>query len=305
VSQHFLLDTDLSAEQQAAVLADAGRRKLDRLADPILAGRSVAVVFEKASTRTRVSFDVGIHELGGHAVVLDAQGTQLVRGEPMEDTARVLSRQVCAVVLRTFGQERIEALAAASTVPVINALTDTYHPCQILADLQTAQEHFGAVAGLTLTYVGDGNNMAHSYLLGGATAGMHVRVASPNDYRPDAQVVAAAEQRAAQTGGSITLTDDRFAAAEGAHVVCTDVWASMGHEDQATQRTRAFNGWQINTELMSGADPAAIVLHCLPAHRGEEISGEVLDGPQSAVWDQAENRLHAQKALLAHLIGAP
>ena len=302
---HFLKDTDLSPAEQRAVLADAARRKQDRHGDPILAGRSVAVVFEKASTRTRVSFDVGIHERGGHAVVLDAHGTQLVRGQPLEDTARVLSRQVCAVVFRTFGQERIEALSAASTVPVINALTDTYHPCQILADLQTVQERFGQTAGLTLTYIGDGNNMAHSYLLGAATAGMDVRIATPHDYRPDSHVISAAEARAAETGGSITVTDDRYAATEGAHVVCTDVWASMGHEDQTVQRSRAFMGWQVNAELMAAADPAAIVLHCLPAHRGEEISAEVLDGPQSAVWDQAENRLHPQKALLAHLIGAP
>jgi ornithine carbamoyltransferase len=307
VTRHFLLDTDLTAQEQAQVLSQAARRKVLRAKgaeDQPLAGRTVALIFEKPSTRTRVSFEVGVHELGGHPMVLDASSTQLGRGEPLQDTARVLDRQVAAIVLRTFGQDRLADLAGASRVPVVNSLSDSWHPCQVLADLLTISERHGSVQGVTLTYVGDGNNMAASLLLGGALAGMHVRVACPAGYAPDPTVLAQAAQVAATTGGSATVLHDRHEAVRDAQVLYTDVWASMGQETGAAQRREAFAGWCIDEDLLALADPAAVVLHCLPAHRGEEISGAVLDGPRSAVWDQAENRLHAQKALLAFLVGA-
>jgi ornithine carbamoyltransferase len=277
--------------------------KADRQAFRPLAGpKSVALLFDKPSLRTRVSFTVGVGELGGLPVEIDAAKTHIGRGETIADTARVLTRQVAAIMWRTSGQERIEELAQASTVPVINGLTDEFHPCQILADLQTLAEHFGSLAGRTLTYVGDGaNNMAHSYLLGGAVAGMHVRVAAPRGYQPDPAIIIRAQQIAAGTGGSATLLDDPALAAKGADVLATDVWVSMGMTDDLARKA-ALAPFQINAELLMLAAPGAIVLHCLPAHRGEEISAEVIDGPASVVWDQAENRLHAQKALLAWLL---
>jgi ornithine carbamoyltransferase len=303
MTRHFLRDDDLSPAEQAEVLDLAAAMKKDRFGWPVLAGpRAVAVLFDKPSLRTRVSFTVGIAELGGLPMVIDSQTTHLGRGETLEDVARVLDRQVAAIVWRTSGQDRIEALAGASAVPVINALTDEFHPCQILADLQTIKERHGTLAGLTLTYLGDGaNNMAHSYLLGGATAGLHVRIAAPEGYHPDPSVFAAASAIAGGTGGSAAVFTDPVAACSGADVLATDVWVSMGMEG-GELRTRALAPYQLNSALLALASPASIVLHCLPAHRGEEISAEVIDGQASAVWDEAENRSHAQKALLSWLL---
>ncbi|MBC7680299.1 MAG: ornithine carbamoyltransferase [Pseudorhodobacter sp.] len=299
MTRHFLSDDDLTPDEQSTVLDLAARLKTQRYDGPRpLAGRAVAVVFEKPSTRTRLSFEIGIAELGAHPVVLDAQSTQLGRGETIEDTARVLSRYVSAIVIRTFGDDRIRALAAASSVPVVNALTDGYHPCQVLADLQTVRERKGRTQGLVLTYLGDGaNNMANSYLLGGAMAGMEVRIGAPADYQPDPAVV----ERARAFGTTIVVTDDARAAVEGADVLTTDVWVSMGMTG-AEQRLAALRGYSVDEAALSLAAPDAMVMHCLPAHRGEEIAAAVIDGPQSAVWDEAENRLHAQKALLTWLL---
>ena len=301
--KHFLRDDDLTPAQQAKVLDLAREMKKDRFARRPLEGpKAVAVLFDKPSLRTRVSFTVGIAELGGLPLVIETQTTHIGRGETIGDVARVLTRQTAAVVWRTFGQDRIEELAAASTVPVINALTDEFHPCQILADLQTVTERLGPLPGRTLAYFGDGaNNMAHSYLLGGATAGMHVRVAAPSGYQPDPGIVAAAQRIAAETGGSAAVVDDPALAVKGADVLATDVWVSMGQQD-ASARREALAPFQVGDELLAQAADGAIVLHCLPAHRGEEITAGVIDGPASAVWDQAENRLHAQKALLAWLL---
>ena len=302
--RHFLRDDDLSPSEQAEVLALAAELKRDRFAHRPLDGpKAVAVLFDKSSTRTRVSFSVGIAELGGYPLVLDSGSTQLGRGEPIADTARVLDRQCAAIVWRTFGQDRIEAMAAASAVPVVNALTDQFHPCQVLADLQTVAERFGVIAGRTLAFFGDGaNNMAHSYLLGGTTAGLHVRIAGPPSYQPDHEVVAVAEKIAAQTGGSVLVTTDARAAAAGADVLATDTWVSMGQEDEKASRLATFGDYAVTAALLELAAPDAIALHCLPAYRGLEIAAEVIDGPQSAVWDEAENRLHAQKALLVWLL---
>jgi ornithine carbamoyltransferase len=303
--RHFLRDDDLTPAEQTEVLDLADRMKKDRFALQPLAGpRAVAVVFDKPSTRTRVSFSVGVAELGGYPLVIDAQSTQLGRGEPIEDTTRVLDRQCDAIVWRTFGQDRIEAMAAVSRVPVVNALTDDFHPCQILADLQTVREHKGTLSGLTLTYLGDGaNNMAHSYLLGGALAGMHVRVGSPEGYDPDPAVLARAVEIAGKTGGSATHLRDPQAAADRADVLATDTWVSMGQESQKGDREAPFLPYAVDEAALARADSAAVVLHCLPAYRGKEIAAAVIDGPQSVVWDEAENRLHAQKALLAWLLG--
>ena len=301
--KHFLRDDDLTPAQQAEVLDLARVMKKDRFARRPLEGpKAVAVLFDKPSLRTRVSFTVGIAELGGLPLVIDTQTTHIGRGETIGDVARVLTRQTAAIVWRTFGQDRIEELAAASTVPVINALTDEFHPCQILADLQTVAQRLGPLPGRSLAYLGDGaNNMAHSYLLGGATAGMHVRVAAPNGYQPDPGIVAAAQRIAAETGGSAAVVGDPALAVKGADVLATDVWVSMGQQD-APARRQALAPFQVSGELLALAADGAIVLHCLPAHRGEEITAGVIDGPASAVWDQAENRLHAQKALLAWLL---
>jgi ornithine carbamoyltransferase len=301
--RHFLADDDLTAAEQSAVLDEAARLKADRFSSRPLSGpRSVAVIFEKESTRTRVSFEAGIAELGGHAIVLDGRSSQLGRGETIEDTARVLSRYVSAIVIRTFGHERVEALAAHAVVPVVNALTDLFHPCQILADLLTIREHRGAPAGQTLTYVGDGNNVANSLLLGGALAGMHVRVASPLGYEPDADVVKRANAAGAATGGTATVFTDVTKACAGSDVLYTDVWASMGQEAESEKRKVAFAGYQLDQNCVAAAKDDVLVLHCLPAHRGEEIAASVMDGPHSFVFDQAENRLHAQKALLCWLL---
>jgi ornithine carbamoyltransferase len=304
MARHMLRDDDLTPVEQREVLDLADAMKADRFAHRPLAGpRSVAVLFDKPSTRTRISFEVGISQLGGTPLIVDAQASQLGRGETIGDTARVLSRYVDAIVWRTGDQSRIEELAAGSSVPVVNALTDQFHPCQVLADLQTIRERFGHLAGLTLTYLGDGaNNMAQSLLLGGATAGLHVRVCAPEGFQPDAGVLRDAKNRGSDTGGDVELVADAHAAVDGADVVVTDTWVSMGQEDDGLDRTAPFRPLQVNTALLERAAPGAIVLHCLPAHRGDEITDEVLDGPASAVWDEAENRLHAQKALLTWLL---
>ncbi|KAA0021108.1 ornithine carbamoyltransferase [Antrihabitans cavernicola] len=302
--KHFLRDDDLTPAQQAEVLALAAELKKDPQSRKPLAGpRGVGVIFEKNSTRTRFSFEMGIAQLGGHPVVVDGRTTQLGREETLADTGRVLSRYVDAVVWRTFGQERLDEMASAATIPVINALSDEFHPCQVLADLQTIAERKGALAGLKLTYLGDGaNNMAHSLMLGGVTAGIDVTIAAPDGFAPHPDFVDAANARAAETGATVTITSDPSAAAAGADVLVTDTWTSMGQEDDGLDRVGPFRPFQLNAELLARANPDAIVLHCLPAHRGEEITDDVIDGPHSVVWDEAENRLHAQKALLVWLL---
>ncbi|MBG0823989.1 ornithine carbamoyltransferase [Planomonospora sp. ID91781] len=300
MTRHFLRDDDLLPAEQAEILDLAEAMKKDPYGYRPFAGpQTVAVLFDKHSTRTRVSFAVGIGELGGLPLVIDAGSSQMGRGESIEDTAKVLERQVGAIVWRTFGQERIEAMASASSVPVVNALTDEFHPCQILADLQTVREEFGRTAGLSLAYYGDGaNNMAHSYLLGGATAGMDVRICAPEGHRPDPAVLARAAEIGEATGARVSVTADPLEAAAGAHVVATDTWVSMGQEEDKDERIAALMPYQVGAEVMAAAADDAIVLHCLPAYRGLEIAAEVLDGPRSRVWDQAENRKHAQKAVL-------
>jgi ornithine carbamoyltransferase len=306
VIRHFLRDDDLTPAEQSAVLDLAARMKADRYGLRPLAGpRAVAVLFDKPSLRTRISFDAGIAELGGHPMVVDTQATHFGRGESLADAGQVLSRYVSAIVMRTHGDDRLTQLAAGATVPVVNALTDGFHPCQLLADLLTIRERCGGTAGRTLAYVGDAaNNMANSYLLAGATAGLHVRVAGPPGHDPSPAVVGRAGEIAAWTGGSVQVVRDPVEAVDGADVIATDAWTSMGQEGDGRDRLTPFWPYQVNKDLLAAAAPGAIVLHCLPAHRGEEITDEVLDGGQSAVFDQAENRLHAQKALLAWLVTA-
>jgi ornithine carbamoyltransferase len=305
MSRDFLSMVDLSPPELEHLLDLSAKGKADpgRYATR-LAGRAVATIFEKPSTRTRVSFEVAISSTGGHPVNLTSQDLQLGRGETIEDTGRVLSRYVDAIVLRTSGHERLEFLAAAADVPVVNSLSDFEHPCQCLADLMTVRERKGKLAGLTIGYLGDGNNVAHSLLLGGALAGMHVRVATPVGFEPIPQVVHHAEEIAVETGGSVTITSDPVEAATGADVLYTDAWASMGQEGESDERALVFPPYRIDGATLGRADPDAIVLHCLPAHRGQEITDEVIDGPHSAVWDQAENRLHTQRALLLWLLEA-
>ncbi len=306
MTRHLLRDDDLSPDEQREVLDLADVMKADPYGHRPLAGpRSVAVLLDKASTRTRMSFEVGISQLGGTPLIIDGQASQLGRGETIADTARVMSRYVDAIVWRTGDQSRIAEMAAMASVPVVNALTDQFHPCQVLADLQTIRERFGRLAGLTLTYLGDGaNNMAHSLLLGGATAGLHVRIAAPEGFLPDPDILRDAGNRASDTGGGVELIADPHAAVDGADVLVTDTWVSMGQESDGLDRAGPFRPLQVNAALLGGAAPGAIVLHCLPAHRGDEITDEVIDGPASAVWDEAENRLHAQKALLTWLLRA-
>jgi ornithine carbamoyltransferase len=304
MTRHFLRDDDLAPDEQAEVLQLAAELKKDPFSRRPLEGpRGVAVIFDKNSTRTRFSFEVGIAQLGGHAVVVDGRSTQLGREETLQDTAKVLSRYVDAIVWRTFGQVRLTAMASTATVPIVNALSDQFHPCQVLADLQTLTERKGTLRGLRMSYYGDGaNNMAHSLMLGGVTAGIHVTVAAPEGFAPVPSVLADAQRRAESTGASVTVTSDAAAAASGADVLVTDTWTSMGQEDDGLDRVRPFRPFQLNADLLAKADSEAIVLHCLPAHRGHEITDDVLDGPHSAVWDEAENRLHAQKALLVWLL---
>ena len=307
----FLSADDLEAHELLALLDLADELKSDRVArqesastlvGEQLRGRTVALVFEKPSTRTRVSFQVAVAELGGHPLPLSSAELQLGRGETIADTGAVLSRYVHAIVVRTFGQDRIEELAAAADVPVVNALTDREHPCQALADLQTFRELHGGLAGRSLAYVGDGNNVAHSLLLAGVKTGMSVRVGHPAGYAPEGAIVARAQQVARDTGGEVVVTTDAVEAVAGADAVYTDVWASMGQESEADQRAAVFEPYRVTAELFGNAAPGAVFLHCLPAHRGEEVAAEVIDGPASRVFDQAENRLHAQKALLATLL---
>ena len=302
--KHFLRDDDLTPAEQTAVLDLADAMKKDRFGHRTLAGpQAVAVLFDKPSLRTRVSFSVGIAELGGYPLVIDSQTTHFGRGETVEDAARVLSRQVVTVAWRTFEQDRLEALASASAVPVINALTDQFHPCQVLADLQTVRAHYGSLAGRKLTFLGDGSsNMSHSYLLGGATAGMRVCIAAPGSLHPQGSVLTAAHQIAARTGGGAEVCVDPVAACGGADVIATDVWASMGQEAMQAERRVVLETYRLDQAKLALANPGCLVLHCLPAHRGEEISADVLDGPNSAVWEQAENRRHAQKALISWLL---
>lgn len=304
MTRHFLRDDDLSPVEQDEVLTLAQQLTTDRFGHQPLSGpHTVAVIFDKSSTRTRISFAVGIAELGGVPLIIDAQSSQLGRGEPIADTARVLDRQVAAIVWRTAGQTRIDEMAAASRVPVINALTDEFHPCQILADLLTIRQHKGRTAGLKLVYLGDGaNNMAHSYLLGGVTAGMDVVIASPMEYVPDPGIMLKADEIAAQTGARAWWTSSAEEAVAGADVIATDTWVSMGQESEAAEREAPFVPFAVTEQLMGKAKDDAIVLHCLPAYRGKEIDAAVIDGPQSVVWDEAENRLHVQKALLAWLL---
>jgi ornithine carbamoyltransferase len=302
--RHYLSVDDLSTTELAEILDLAAHVKSDPspMSDA-LRGRSIAMIFEKPSTRTRVSFEVGVTQLGAHAVVLSSSELQLGRGETIQDTGRVLSRYVDAVVLRTFEQERLEELASTATVPIVNALSDFEHPCQALADLLTMREHLGELAGRVLAYLGDGNNVAHSLLLAGTKMGMAVRVATPPGFEPIPQVVHRAEEIAAETGGAVEITHDPEEAAIGAHALYTDVWTSMGQDLETDERALVFPSYQLSQKVVDLADPEAIVLHCLPAHRGQEITDEVIDGPHSVVWDQAENRLHTQKALLLRLFG--
>ncbi len=304
MTRHFLRDDDLSPAEQLEVLQLAARLKADPFSERPLEGpRSAAVFFDKTSTRTRFSFAAGIAELGGNAIIVNAGEAQLGAKESIADTSKVLSRMVSLIVWRTFAHSGLEEMAEHATVPVINSLSDDFHPCQILADLQTIRERKGELPGLTAAYLGDAaNNMGHSYLLGFATAGMHIRVAGPEGYQPRADIVEDARRIAAETGGSVTVTSDPAAAVEGADAVITDTWVSMGQEAEKAQRVATFGAYRVTPELMAHADEDAIFLHCLPAYREFEVAPEVIDGPQSAVWDEAENRVHAQKALMAWLL---
>ncbi|MFW5876825.1 MAG: ornithine carbamoyltransferase [Myxococcota bacterium] len=303
MTRHFRTLLDLGADGLLAVLDRAAELKTLRGTPDHprpLAGRTVAILLEKASTRTRISFEVGVHELGGLPLTLAARDTQLGRGEPLEDTARMFSRYCHGVVYRTYAHDRIEALAAVSTIPVVNGLSDAHHPCQLLADLMTVREHVRPdLAGVRVAWIGDGNNMAHSWILAAGLMGLDLVLACPDGYRPADDVVA---QGRALGRGSVKVIDDPAEAVRGAHVVTTDVWASMGQEGEAEARRRSFERFEVTPERMAAAAEGAIFLHCLPAHRGEEVSAEVVDGPASRVWDQAENRLHGQKALLETLV---
>jgi ornithine carbamoyltransferase len=302
MARDYLSVDDLDPGEVTHILELGTALKADRSSyASALDGATVALIFEKSSTRTRVSFEVGVSQLGGRPLTLSSADLQLGRGETIEDTGRVLSRYVDAIVLRTFEQERLEVLASAASVPVVNSLSDFEHPCQALADLMTIGERLGGLRGRILTYVGDGNNVAHSLLLAGAKTGMHVRVATPPGFEPIPQVVQRAQRIAEETGGSVEVGNDPQDAAIGAHALYTDVWASMGQEIEADERALVFPAYQLNQKLVDVAAPDVVVLHCLPAHRGLEITDDVIDGPHSAVWDQAENRLHSQKALLLFL----
>ena len=307
MTRHLLRDDDLTPAEQAEIIDLAAELKKDRFAlKPLEGPQTVAVIFDKSSTRTRVSFAVGIADLGGSPLIISTANSQLGGKETPADTARVLERQVAAIVWRTYAQAGLEQMAEGTRVPVVNGLSDDFHPCQVLADLLTIREHKGELRGLTLAYFGDGRtNMGQSYVLGGVTAGMHVRIASPVAYAPRDDVVADADRRAAETGGSVTLYTDPLEAAAGADVIVTDTWVSMGKEEEKLARIRDLSPYKVTQETMSLADPGAVFIHCLPADRGYEVDAEVIDGPQSVVWDEAENRLHAQKALLVWLLRQP
>jgi len=292
---------DLSPKEVQELLEMATQLKFQKL--KLRCNKVLGLLFSKASTRTRVSFSVAMYQLGGQVIDLNPNVTQVSRGEPVQDTARVLERYLDILAIRTFAQQELETFAHYAKIPVINALTDLEHPCQVLADLLTVKEYFNTFAGLTLTYLGDGNNVANSLVLGCALAGMNVRVATPSGYEPNAAIIETARSIAGNKT-EVILTHDPETATKGVNVLYTDVWASMGQESEADDRTPIFQPYQINEQLLDLADPEAIVLHCLPAHRGEEITDEVIEGSQSRVWDQAENRLHVQKALLASILGA-
>jgi ornithine carbamoyltransferase len=294
----FLAIPDFTAPELLDLLEVAAAMKAGRNTERPLTGKTLGMIFAKSSTRTRVSFEVGARQLGGDALFLSSRDIQLGRGEPIRDTARVLSRYIDGIMIRTFAQADVEELAKFASVPVINGLTDLRHPCQILADLLTMQESLGAIEGKVVAWIGDGNNMANSWLEAAALLGFELRIACPEGYEPDREIYAAASAKT-----RIVMTEDPDEAVAGAHVVTTDVWASMGQEEEQAQRAIAFTGYCVDAELMTHADASAIVLHCLPAHRGEEITEDVFEGPQSRVWDEAENRLHVQKALLARLMG--
>jgi ornithine carbamoyltransferase len=297
-TRHFLTMLDLTPDELAGIIRRAIELKAMQREGTVhepLKNRVLAMVFEKSSTRTRMSFEAGMAQLGGQAIFLSPRDTQLGRGEPIEDSARVLSRMADVIMIRTFEHEKIQRFAEYSRVPVINALTDMYHPCQLLADVQTYVEQRGDIRGRSVAWIGDGNNMCHSYINAARRFGFNLRIAAPAGYLPDAGILAAAGKQA-------SLTDSPRAAAEGADIVVTDVWASMGQEAEQAAREKAFDGYQVDTELMAVAAPDALFMHCLPAHRGEEVTADVIDGPQSVVWDEAENRLHAQKALLEFLL---
>jgi ornithine carbamoyltransferase len=304
VTRHFLRDDDLSPAEQAEVLALAKALKADRhAARPFEGPRAVGIIFDKPTLRTQASFTAGVAELGGYPMLVDGTLARIGARESVADTARVLGRMVSAVVWRTFGQERIEEMAAHAGVPVVNALTDEFHPCQLLADLQTVEEHKGRLAGLTVAFLGDAaSNMSHSFLLAGATAGMHVRVSGPDGFTPDDAVLVKAQKIAGTTDGSASYVADPVEAVTDADVVATDTWVSMGKEGEADERSKPFLPFALDSTLLAHASDDAIVLHCLPAYRGKEIAADVIDGPQSVVWDEAENRLHAQKALLTWLM---
>ncbi len=298
--RHYLTVSDLSAAELQNLLGRAAEIKRQLYAgDPpaLFHGRVLAMVFEKSSTRTRVSFESGMAKLGGHAIFLSPRDTHLGRGEPVEDTARIISRMADAIVVRTFAHERIEKFAAHSLVPVINALTDYQHPCQVLADVQTYVEHRGDIAGRTVVWVGDGNNMCNSFIEAAERFDFTLRIAGPPGYEPDGQLIAS-------SGARVELFHDALEAVRDADLIVTDVWASMGQEEEQARRLEDFSGFQVNAQLLSAARPDTLVMHCLPAHRGEEISTEVLEGPNSVVWDEAENRLHAQMALLEFLLSS-
>jgi ornithine carbamoyltransferase len=303
MTRHFLRDDDLSAKEQSEILELAIKLKNNPYSVKPFAGpKTVALIFDKTSTRTRVSFSVGVSDLGGAPLVIDSGTSQIGTKESVADTARVLDRQVAMIVWRTYLQSGLEEMAANSNVPVINSLSDDFHPCQLLADLMTVREKLGSLQGKVLSFIGDASsNMSHSYMLAGVTAGMKVRIAGPASYQPNPKIYRRAEEIALQTGGSIDLYTDPKHALLDSDVVATDTWISMGQENQKEQKLREFAGFTLDSELMSIAGPKAIVLHCLPAYRGFEITADVLDGPQSVIWDQAENRLHAQKALMVWL----
>ena len=296
--RHFLTLLDLSPDELRQLIERASElkqwQKQGRIFEP-LKNKVMAMVFEKSSTRTRVSFETGMVQLGGHAMFLSPRDTQFGRGEPIEDSARVLSRMTDAVMIRTFEHEKIERFAEYSVSPVINALTDQYHPCQLLADMQTWFEHRGDIRGARVAFIGDGNNMCHSYINAARQFDFQLRIATPASYRPDAGLTAIAGER-------VSLFENPLEAAEDSDLVVTDVWASMGQEEEQRQREKVFAGFQVNAGLMAAADKDAIFMHCLPAHRGEEVTADVIDGLQSVVWEEAENRLHAQKALLEFLL---
>jgi len=304
MTRHFLRDDDITPAEQHEILELATSMKADRWRERPLAGpQTVAVIFDKSSTRTRVSFAVGIADLGGQPLIISTANSQLGGKETPSDTARVLERMVAAIVWRTYGQDGLEEMAKNTTVPVVNALSDDFHPCQLLADLLTIREHKGSLAGLTVAFLGDGgSNMAQSYLLAGATAGMHVRVACPPEFAPAQSVVGDARAIAESTGGSVLVTSEPDETLQGADVVVTDTWVSMGKEAEKAERVATFGRYQVDALAMKKAESDAIFLHCLPADRGFEVAPEVIDGPQSVIWDESENRLHAQKALLVWLL---